>query len=145
MKRVTYISLLLILVISSCSTKKVEELKEAFKEGVNKSVVDQTLVKVASQLNKTLPMEVDSETRLDNTMALPNKVFQYNYTLVNMLSTEVDTTQLLSFVKPNVINNIKTNPQMSYFRDNEVSVNYLYKDKEGNFITLLKVTPEEYQ
>jgi len=42
-----------------------------------KPSIDKNLMEIASELNKTCPVMVDSLTRLDNTVALPNKVFQY--------------------------------------------------------------------
>ena len=45
---------------------------------------DKQMMKTASEINKSCPIMVDAETRLDNTVALPNKTIQYNYTLVNI-------------------------------------------------------------
>jgi len=45
---------------------------------------DKVMMKAASELNKTCPIMVDKETRLDNAVSLPGQIFQYNYTLVNM-------------------------------------------------------------
>jgi hypothetical protein len=36
----------------------------------------------ANELNKSCLMMVDQDTRLDNAVALPENVFQYNYTLI---------------------------------------------------------------
>ncbi len=52
--------------------------------------LDKSLMKIASEINKTCPMMVDSETRLDNTTALPNNVFRYNYTFINGIVDELD-------------------------------------------------------
>ena len=37
---------------------------------------------------------VDSETRLDNTIALPGNVFQYHYTLVNRTAKEIEIKEI---------------------------------------------------
>lgn len=37
---------------------------------------DKQIMKAASELNKTCPIMVDNDTRLDNAIALPDNVFQ---------------------------------------------------------------------
>jgi len=106
---------------------------------------DQTLMKVAGEINKSCPLMVDSDTRLDNTIALPGNILQYNYTLVNMDKASTDTIGLRNYIEPIVVNNIKTNPQMKFMRDNKTTLNYYYKDKNGEYLFLVAVTPELYQ
>lgn len=105
---------------------------------------DDVLAQTASDLNKTCPMLVDEYTRLDNAVALPNKTFQYNYTLVKNTIDEVNVEDIAS-MKGQFTNVIKTNPDMKHFRDNNVTINYNYTDKEGVFITKISITPEEYK
>ncbi len=108
------------------------------------SAFDKELVKAASELNAMCPMMVDSETRLDNSMSLPGKIFQYNYTLVNTAVSDIDVEEFINFMEPNLVNNAKTNPQMQSFRDYKVTMEYNYKDKDGKFITTIKITPDQY-
>ena len=106
---------------------------------------DKVMMEAASELNKSCPMMVDSDTQLDNAIALPGNIFQYNYTLVNYTLAEIDVDNLEENLEPVLINNVKTNPDMSGFRKNSVTVAYNYKDKEGNFITKISVTKDDYQ
>ncbi|GBL36100.1 hypothetical protein EMGBS15_16950 [Filimonas sp.] len=46
-------------------------------------LVDAELVAAAKELNKSCPMMIDKETRLESAEALPNNEFKYNYTLLN--------------------------------------------------------------
>ncbi|MBT6747113.1 MAG: zinc ribbon domain-containing protein, partial [Flavobacteriales bacterium] len=55
---------------------------------------DKVLMETASELNKSCPMMVDSDTRLDNTIALPDNIFQYNYTLVNLELSEINVGEV---------------------------------------------------
>ena len=90
-------------------------------------------------------MMVDEETRLDK-VTLPSKtVFQYNYTLINYEKTEIDTVKIKSNLEQNIIQLIKTNPQMEYQRQNNVTMNYIYNDKNGDYLMSLIVTPELYE
>jgi hypothetical protein len=88
---------------------------------------------------------VDSLTRLDNTVALPNKVFQYNYSLIPATKESIDFEGLKTYLTPRILNDVKTNPGMKYVRDNKVTVNYSYKDMNGEFLFLISVKPEDYQ
>ena len=106
---------------------------------------DKTLMNIASEMNKTCPIMVDSETRLDNTIALPDKVIQYNYTLINLVKDSVNIDNAKNVLKPNILNVVKNNPQMKTLRDYKTTFNYYYKDKNGLFLLLISVTPDEYE
>ena len=110
-----------------------------------KPSIDKNLMEIASELNKTCPVMVDSLTRLDNTVALPNKVFQYNYSLIPATKGSIDFEGLKAYLTPRILNDVKTNPGMKYVRDNKVTVNYSYKDMNGEFLFLISVKPEDYQ
>jgi len=106
---------------------------------------DKQMMQMASELNKTCPVMVDAETRLDNTVALPDKIFTYNYTLVNQVKDSINVEELKDYLTPLVTNNIKTNPVMKFYRDNKITLSYYYKDKQGVFLLNIDVTPDKYQ
>ena len=100
---------------------------------------------IANEMNKSCPMMVDEETRLDK-VTLPSKtVFQYNYTLINYEKTEIDTVKIKSSLEQNIIRLTKTNPQMQYQRENNVTMNYIYNDKNGDYLMSIIITPELYK
>jgi hypothetical protein len=107
--------------------------------------VNKQLVSASSEVNKLCPVMVDSETRLDNTVALPENVFQYNYTLINMAKDDIDVEQLKTTVEPAIINNVKTNPDVKTFRDNNITMAYYYYDKNNLFLFKIIVKPEQYK
>lgn len=106
---------------------------------------DKAMMEIASEINKSCPIMVDAETRLDNTVALPKNVFQYNYTLINIEKASVDTVDIRNSLEPTIINYVKTNPQMKTQRDLKTIINYYYKDKEGVFLLIISVTPDKYE
>lgn len=110
----------------------------------DKPVFDKVLMEAASELNKTCPIMIDQETRLDNAIAVPEKIFRYNYSLVNMVKDSIDAGEILKGIEPSLINNVKSNPAMKTFRENKVTVQYLYKDKNGMFLFQVDVTPDKY-
>jgi hypothetical protein len=44
-----------------------------------------------------------------------------------------------------IINTVKTNPDMAFFREKEVTMKYYYKDKNGNYLFSITVVPEQYK
>jgi ribosomal protein L37E len=111
----------------------------------NAPSLDKQLMAAASELNKTCPIIVDVETQLDNTVALPDNTFQYNYTLVRLDKSAIDSIKLKANLEPSIIEQLKTNPQMKFFRENNVTMNYLYKDMNKQYIALISIKPEMYQ
>lgn len=106
---------------------------------------DKQMIQIASELNKSCPIMVDAETQLDNTVALPDNTFQYNYTLVSMERATLDISELENYLQPIILNNIKTNPDLKTFRDNDVIMAYNYKDKNGEHLFKLTFKPENYK
>ena len=106
---------------------------------------DSQLMKLSSEINKNCPFMIDSETRLDNTFGGAGKSIAYNYTLINLLKSDIDIDYFESLMKPQILNNIKTNPDLKLFRDNDVSFIYNYNDKSSARVTTIKFTPNDYK
>lgn len=108
------------------------------------SSFDKQMTKVASEINANCPVMLDKDTQFDNAMSFPGNIFQYNYTLVNYEPGAVDTNALKAYLLPNIINNVKTNPDMKFMREHKVIMAYYYKDKNGKYLFRLSVSPEQY-
>lgn len=106
-------------------------------------VIDKQLGVVSNEINRACPIMVDSETRLDNTVVLPGKVLQYNYTLINVVASDIDTTAFKAALTPIIREQAQSNPQMEFFRKHEVTLNYYYRDSSGRYITLIAVEVEK--
>jgi hypothetical protein len=100
--------------------------------------------KAAIEMNKTYPMMVDQHTRLDNAAVLPNNEFQYSYTLVYMVKDSLNLQAFEDYMKPAILNGVRTNPDLKAYRNNKVTMSYNYKDKNGVFITKISVKAEQY-
>ncbi len=110
-----------------------------------KPSIDKQLADFANEYNKTCPVTIDEFTTLKNVVALPNKTVQYNYSLIGISKAEVKLDTVQKYLFPSVLQNVKTNPGMKLFRDNKVTLNYYYSDKNGEFVTEYVVTPKMYQ
>lgn len=107
--------------------------------------IDKILMQTASEINKTCPVMVDQFTRLDNSLALPNNSFQYNYTIVSNEKSEINLDTAKKYIEPVIINRVKTDPELKFFRDNKVTMIYNYQDKNGVFVVKYTVTPDMYK
>ena len=102
------------------------------------------LLRTANELNKNLPIIVDSETRWDTSMAGPGNKFTYVYTLSNRSKSELDIPTLQKTLRPPIIANYKTSSQMKGWRDGNVELHYQYKDKNGEFVFEIAVSPKDF-
>lgn len=105
---------------------------------------DKMMVKISNDMNKNCPYMVDKETRLDNTAAVGNTI-AYNYTLINMGINDIDLASIKNYMEQTLVNNTKTNPDMKVFRENNATIDYNYKDKDGVFLFKVQVTPDKYK
>ena len=106
---------------------------------------NKVMIEAANQLNESCPIIVDQDTRLDNAVVLPGNIFQYNYTMINSVKNEINIPELENYLEPLLINNVKTNPDLQIYRDNKVTMTYYYKDKFGEAVMKISVTPEKYR
>jgi hypothetical protein len=104
---------------------------------------DRIMKHTASELNKTCPQPVDADTRLDSASVLDNKTFRYNYTL-QFPKDSIEVEMLVLSVRPLMLDNVKKNNDLQLFRENNVIFEYYFRDLNGDFLTRIDITPEEY-
>ena len=99
----------------------------------NDSTPNAMLVNVSKEMNQTMPKMMDSETRLDST-SVANETLNYHYTLINILkdSSEVDFNLVKSEMIQKAQHNLDTNAAMKEYRENDISLHYIFTDKEKN-------------
>ena len=106
--------------------------------------VQTRLAQVAKELNKQAPVQVDQETRLDSAAVTGNKAFDYYYTLIYRADM-VDKDTISKYIIPEIVSKIKSSPDMSYFREHEITLNYTYYGYDGNHAITLNITPDLYK
>lgn len=99
----------------------------------NDATPNDMLVGISNEMNKTMPKMIDAETRLDSTSA-ENSTLNYYYTLVNINkdSTQIDLVEVEETMKSRAQINIDTNEAMKDYRENDISLQYIFLDKEQN-------------
>ena len=101
------------------------------------------LNKVASEINKNLPMMVDKETELLATVGLEG-IIVYNYRLINLSVTDVEPARFISAIRPQVVTAACTTPQTrDTFLKQGVTMRYSYADKERRHMGATEVKPAD--
>ena len=136
-KRHPFVNFLLFIFAMSITT---EVLKLIFQ---NPSV-DEQLLATSQEINKQCPYMVDSLTQLDNTIALPNHLLQYNYTFYKSDKENIDTVALKESMRESLVNKLRTDPKFAIFKEDHVVVGSRFYDRTGHYVCAMQVTPAEY-
>ena len=119
-------------------------LKIAFHK--SPTTLNDDMIKAANEINSHAPIIIDSTTRFDRVNALSGNIFQYNYTLLTLdqSQVQVDTNLLKTSGRESMIEQIKHNPKVSIFRDNNIVIQAKYVDKKGVYVAAISIYPSEY-
>ena len=110
-----------------------------------KKDLESELKNASRELNRQTPMQIDEYSRLDSASTKGKTNFIYHYTLFDLEKSEVNLDTVNKYIKPNLIENIKNTPEFKVYRDNNITMDYKYYDKNGVFVTKISVTPELYK
>lgn len=127
---------LMIVLTSAFAVKKIFYTDSAF---------DKQLQMLSTEINKTTPIMVDQNTRLDRTETKRGEVFLYHYTLVNMEKGSFEEDELKEFLRAQILDNIKNNPDLQYFRAHGAAMTYSYQDKNNAHLFDLTFTSDDYR
>lgn len=103
---------------------------------------------IANNANRNLPTMVDSETRLESVSPESGKIYQYNYTLINVEKGNFNATNFSERQKSKIlsgINKLKNRSGFKFFVENNVTFSYSYNDKNGKNLLKILISPSEYK
>lgn len=109
------------------------------------SAFDRQLQLLSTEINKSTPILVDHNTRLDRTETKRGGIFLYHYTLVNMEKGSFEEGELREFLRAQILDNIKNNPDLQYFREYGTAMTYTYKDKNNARLFDLTFKEKDYK
>jgi hypothetical protein len=109
------------------------------------SAFDKQLQLLSAEINKSTPILIDPNTRLDKTETKRGEIFLYHYTLVNMEKGKFEEEELREFLRSQILDNIKNNPDLQYFREFGTAMTYTYKDKNNAHLFDLTFTEKDYK
>lgn len=106
------------------------------RDNINKNIVN--------EINKSCPRIIDS-MRLDSGVALSGNKIQFDYSVTNVDTRDVDTTLSKENMKASVVNYVKTNQTCKIYRDNNSTLFFIYHDRNSNYLFTITVTPDLYK
>ncbi|HKE88834.1 MAG TPA: hypothetical protein VKB45_00775 [Gemmatimonadales bacterium] len=109
----------------------------------SRPVSDADLAKASTEINRRLPIMVDSETQLVSTSGM-NHVLQYNYRLVNLAVTQDQASALLNYERPRIRNFACSTPATrNTFLKRGITLHYAYTDRNGYDLFMIEVAPKD--
>ncbi|MFZ4620056.1 MAG: hypothetical protein ACOYNS_05835 [Bacteroidota bacterium] len=107
--------------------------------------VEEQLAAAVVEINRQCPQNIDDQTRLDSVSMGEGRSISYFYSLTALSQNEVDTAALRKYLFPRLVANAKTGSDMSFMRENLVSMVYHYSDKNGEKTLSFSIEPHDYQ
>jgi len=111
---------------------------------LNQQDFDTVLMEISNEINKNLPMMIDENTRVDSTLGGPGNKITYFYTLVNHSAQDIDIETLKPTLKKQLINNYKSSSGMKDLRENDVELQYIYRDNQAVELMKFIVTTSDF-
>lgn len=100
----------------------------------DKKAIHKKLTEMALNLNESTPVMLDNFTRFDNATVTDENIFQYNYTVLNTQNPDSLIKEVESSLRDNIRQEFRTNPQLLFFKENNVSIEYVYNDENKKVI-----------
>ena len=110
----------------------------------SKPSVEEQLRMLSSGLSGKCPMMVDDITRIDSVRS-EGIVLTYYYTLTGVDKGMGDFSEAGKQISGQILEQVKTNPEMKTLRESQVTFGYVYYDQNGNLLFELEITPEQYK
>jgi len=137
---------------SKAVRKIYEDHKEASRSETTKDPVElskkltraqfgDVLKKISDDINKTLPSQADSVTRIDSTSVGPGLRLTYMHTLIGQDALRVTKEQLILNLESQIKNGVCTMPQVRMFVENNVEMIYRYRRENGEYVGEISVLP----
>ncbi|MCK9311369.1 MAG: hypothetical protein M0P26_03725 [Bacteroidales bacterium] len=109
------------------------------------SSYNKVLLNKVHEINRSCPVMIDQDTRLDSACIPQHLTLQYDYTMVNVLKDSMDIINFHANLEQSILYSVKQNPELKPYLENNVTIACHYKDRTGNFVTKVSITPEQYR
>ncbi|MES2627360.1 MAG: zinc ribbon domain-containing protein [Bacteroidota bacterium] len=114
-------------------------------EGLRKTsftanVIDQTV----TTINNAAPIQVDEVTVLEGAERVDPYTIQYNYQLLDIDTSVMDTLSFKASMEPTILSFIRTSGELAGLRMMETDFIYAYKDLSSNPYCSIIITSDQY-
>ena len=103
------------------------------------------LVKMADNLNKSVPAQLDDHTTFLGAGVTEENVFQYRYQIMNTPDPQSMMQAVEEQTRANIREAFRLNPDLKIFTANEVKIDYIYTDSAGAILKTIHITPKDYK
>lgn len=111
---------------------------------ITKSTQENQLRDEANELNKSLPYMINNDIRLDSAEVKNWNILNYNYSLVNIISSDLDIENYKTEIHKSILDWLKKDKSMDSYFNNWISLWYNYYDKNNSFLFSIVINPNEY-
>lgn len=115
-----------------------ESFSPSMSEGSSASV-EQDLIEASKEINKQLPMMIDSATQMSATMAV-GKDFVYLYKLIGEDYGSITQADISSSLRGGIISGVCTTPEIRKMLDKGARLVYRYSNEQGVHLGEISVT-----
>jgi len=106
---------------------------------------DEKLLESAKEISDKCPMTYNKKIMLEKISLSPTKEIVYNYKFINKAEAEIEMDSVRKYVVDELITLTKTNPDLKIFRENKKTINYILRDKNGEFLFTISVPETSYR
>jgi len=100
-------------------------------------------VEMAKEVNAKMPMELGNGIRMDKAEAVSADEFKYSYTFLS--TPALSTDDFIKATKGLLATAVKNQPDMKIFRDDKMTIVYVYNTSDNKLFAEIKITPEDYK
>ena len=111
----------------------------------NNCLSDKGLLKEVEKGNKACPIVFDDIMRIDSFSMPQSKTFMMHITGFDMVKEEANYDTIRKYIDPNLLENIRTNPQLKSARNSKITFVHTFNDMNGEIFYEYIVTPDMYK
>lgn len=99
---------------------------------------------MATELNESAPVMLDQFTRFEEASVSSDNIFRYHYTVLHTHNPDSLLENRLQSLRENILSLLSTNADLRIFRENDVTIEYIYSDEDHRNIRTIRINPEDY-
>lgn len=105
--------------------------------------LDQTLANVSAHLNRSAPLTLDADTRLDRVTSGPGRRLSYHYTLTSVQSKAIKRAEFQKIIREPLQAKLCSSKEMRGFLVRGVTISYDYLSIDGNRLGAARFTASD--
>ena len=111
-------------------------------EGSSRNL-DKTLENLSAHMNRTTPVMLDADTRLDSVTAEPGQRLSYHYTLTSVQSKDIKRAEFQKLIRAPLQAKLCESSEMRGFLKHGITISYTYRSADGHNLGAARFTPSD--